>query len=48
MIGWSLLLIPNDGVLNNDRVELILVPNDGVLNNDRVEFAIDTKRWGIE
>ena len=24
MIGWSLLLIPNDGVLNNDRVEFAI------------------------
>ena len=29
-----LILVPNDVVLNNDRVDLILVPNDVELNND--------------
>ena len=40
MIGWSLILVPNDVELNNDRVELILVPNDVELNNDRMELIL--------
>ena len=34
-----MILVPNDVVLNNDRVVLILlilIPNDVELNNDRV------------
>ena len=36
----ELIVVPNDGGLNNDRVELILVPNDGGVNNDRVELIL--------
>ena len=40
MIGWVLILVPNDVELNNDRMELIVVPNDVELNNDRVELIL--------
>ena len=33
-------MVPNDGELNNDWVELILVQNDGELNNDWVELIL--------
>ena len=33
-------MVPNDGELNIDRMELILVPNDVELNNDRLELIL--------
>ena len=48
MSGYSLILVPNDVVLNNDRMELILVPHDVELNNDRTGVDIGTKRCRIK
>ena len=48
MMGWKLILVPNDVELNNDRAELILVPNDVELNNDMGGVDIGTKRCRIK
>ena len=40
MIGWKLILVPNDVELNNGQVELILVLNDVELNNAQMELIL--------